>query len=99
MNQRGCRLHKHLQNQLYIAGMKSVFSGRGDIEKAFVGAMIDLEKAIGRLTDPQKEKIFGNGSKWMNLEIIFPQTANIIDYDISEIVFHGTVEYNKSGPC
>ncbi len=98
---RAARNKGHLKNHgkaaPTIKGVKSIFSGRGNIAKAFIGAMTDLEKAIGRLTDPQKEKIFGNGSKWMNLEIIFPQTANIIDYDISEIVFHGTVEYNKSG--
>ena len=33
----------------------------------------------------------------MNLEVIYPQTTNIIDYDVAEIVFHGTTEYNKSG--
>ena len=59
--------------------------------------MLDLEKAIGSLSDAQKKKVFGNGTKWMNLEVIYPQTANIIDYDIAEIVFHGTTEYNKSG--
>ena len=32
----------------------------------------------------------------MNLEVIYPQ-ANIIDYDVAEIVFHGTTEYDKSG--
>ena len=98
---RAARNKGHLKNHgkaaPTIKGVKSIFSGRGNIAKAFIGAMTDLEKAVGRLSDPQKEKVFGNGSKWMNLEIIFPQTANIIDYDISEIVFHGTVEYNKSG--
>ena len=33
----------------------------------------------------------------MNLEVIYPQTANIIDYDVAEIVFHGTTEYDESG--
>jgi hypothetical protein len=33
----------------------------------------------------------------MNLEVIYPQTANIIDYDVAEIVFHGALEYNESG--
>ena len=59
--------------------------------------MRDLEKAIGSLSEAQKTKVFGNGTKWMNLEVIYPQTANIIDYDVGEIVFHGTTEYDKSG--
>ena len=90
-------LKNHGKSALTTSGVKSLFSGRGDIEKAFVGAMKDLEKSIGRLSDKQKEKVFGNGSKWMNLEVMYPKTANIIDYDVAEIVFHGTLEYDDSG--
>ena len=79
------------------SGIANMFSGRGQIKKAFVGAMRDLEKAIGSLSEPQKKKVFGNGTKWMNLEVIYPQTANVIDYDVAEIVFHGTTEYDMSG--
>jgi hypothetical protein len=79
------------------AGIASMFAGRGNIKTAFVGAMKDLENAIGKLSDAQKKKVFGNGTKWMNLEVIYPQTANIIDYDVAEIVFHGTTEYDMSG--
>ena len=79
------------------AGISSMFAGRGNIKTAFVGAMRDLEKAIGSLSEAQKTKVFGNGTKWMNLEVIYPKTANVIDYDVAEIVFHGTTEYDKSG--
>src|SRR5210317_806123 len=79
------------------AGIASMFAGRGNIKTAFVGAMRDLEKSIGGLSNAQKTKVFGNGTKWMNLEVIYPQTSNIIDYDVAEIVFHGTTEYDKSG--
>jgi hypothetical protein len=79
------------------AGIASMFAGRGNIKTAFVGAMRDLEKAIGSLSEAQKTKVFGNGTKWMNLEVIYPKTANVIDYDVAEIVFHGTTEYDKSG--
>jgi len=79
------------------AGIANMFSGRGNIKTAFVGAMKDLEKSIGSLSNTQKKKVFGNGTKWMNLEVIYPQTSNIIDYDVAEIVFHGTTEYDMSG--
>ena len=78
-------------------GIKSMFSGRGNIEKAFVGAMKDLEKSIGSLNDKQKDKVFGNGKRWMNLEVMYPATSNVVDYDVAEIVFHGTLEYDESG--
>jgi tRNA nucleotidyltransferase/poly(A) polymerase len=98
---RAARNKGHLKNFGKTApttsGIKSMFSGRGEIEKAFVGAMKNLEKAIGSLNDKQKDKVFGNGSKWMNLEVMYPKTANVVDYDIAEIVFHGTLEYDESG--
>ena len=98
---RGARNKGHLKmfgkTSLNINGIKSMFSGRGNIEKAFVGAMKDLEKSIGSLSDKQKEKMFGNGSKWMNLEIMYPATANVIDYDVSELFFHGSIEIDESG--
>ena len=34
--------------------------------------MKDLSKSIGSLSDKQKEKIFGNGKRWMNLEVMYP---------------------------
>ena len=90
-------LKSHGKSSLTTSGVKSLFSGRGDVKDAFVGAMTDLENAIGRLSNAQQEKIFGNGTKWMNLEIMYPKTANVVDYDIAEIVFHGTLEYDESG--
>ena len=98
---RAARNKGHLKNSGKTApttsGIKSMFAGRGNIEKAFVGAMKDLEKSIGSLSDKQKEKVFGNGKRWMNLEVMYPKTANVVDYDVAEIIFHGTLEYDESG--
>ena len=79
-----------------IKGVASKFAGRGDIRDAFVFAMKDLDKSIGKLSDAQKEKIFGNGKRWMNLEVMYPKSVNVIDYDKAQIVFHGTLEYDES---
>ena len=79
-----------------IKGVASKFAGRGDIKDAFVFAMKDLDKSIGKLSDAQKEKIFGNGKRWMNLEVMYPKSVNVIDYDKAQIVFHGTLEYDES---
>jgi hypothetical protein len=85
------------ESSLDVKGMKSKFAGRGDVEKAFVGAMKDLESAVNKLSEKQKEKVFGEGKRWMNLEIVYPKTANVIDYDVSELFFHGSVEVDESG--
>ena len=90
-------IKNHGAGALDINGVKSMFSGRGDIEKAFVFAMRDLQKAIGGLSDAQKTKIFDEGKKFMSLEVIYPKTANVIPYDKSLLQFHGTIEYDSDG--
>ena len=91
----------HIKNKgetaLDIKGVESKFAGRGDIRNAFVFAVKDLQKAISKLSKKQKNKIFGEGSKWMNLEVMWPASENVVNYDLAEIVFHGALEYDDSG--
>ena len=90
-------IKNHGANALSIGGIKSMFAGRGDIEYAFVSAMRDLQKALKGLSKKQKDKIFGEGKKFMSLEVIYPKTANVIPYDKSLLQFHGTIEYDAAG--
>ena len=85
------------KNALDTKGIISKFKGRGDIRNAFVYAMTDLGKSIKSLSDKQKEKIFNEGEKFMNLEIIYPASSNVINYDVAVLQFHGTLKYNKDG--
>jgi hypothetical protein len=73
------------------------FEGRGEIEEAFTYAFTDLERAIRNLTDKQQMMIFKNGTVWMNLEVMYPKSANVINYDGAYIVFHGSAAYNSGG--
>jgi hypothetical protein len=59
--------------------------------------MTDLEKAIGSLSQKQKDKIFDNGHNFMNMEVMWPASANVIDYDVATLVFHGALKYDDSG--
>ena len=91
----------HIKNggktALDTKGIISKFKGRGDIRNAFVFAMKDLEKALKSLSQKQKDKIFNNGYNFMNMEIMWPKSANVIDYDVAELVFHGALIYNDAG--
>jgi len=78
-------------------GIASKFKGRGAIRNAFVYAMNDLEKAIKSLSDKQRDKIFNNGYNFMNLEVMYPSSANVIDYDITQLIFHGALKYDDKG--
>lgn len=95
------RNKSHLKNfgekALNIDGIGKMFEGRGEIHDAFVYAMQDLENAMSKLSNNQKEEIFNNGRKFMNIEIIYPQTTNVIPYGHSFLIFHGTIEYDESG--
>lgn len=85
------------ENALDVQGIAKQFAGRGGIEKAFTGAAEDLHASISKLKPEQVKKMFGNGSKFMSLEIILPDTTNVIPYGKSVLVMHGTIEYNKDG--
>jgi hypothetical protein len=69
------------------------FAGRGNIEKAFNYAMNDLSKAISGLSDKQKKKIFNDGNNWVNMEIMYPASSNVINYDAPHLQFHNVLEY------
>ena len=90
----------HIKNggktALDAKGIKLKFAGRGDIANAFNFAMTDLSKAIKSLSEKQRTKIFNNGYNFMNLEVMWPKSANVINYDIAELVFHGALKYDDS---
>jgi hypothetical protein len=74
------------------------FAGRGNIEKAFNYAMRDLTKAIGSINDKQKKKIFDDGNNWVNMEIMYPASSNVINYDAPRLQFHNVLKYKGGSP-
>ena len=73
------------------------FAGRGPIQTAFVETMRDLETAINKLTPEQKEQFFENGKKFINLEVLFPETQNVIPYGAALLRMHHFIEYDEKG--
>jgi hypothetical protein len=59
--------------------------------------MKDLSNAIKSLSQAQKDKVFKNGSCFMNIEVIYPTSVNVIPYGQPLLVFHGTMEYDENG--
>jgi hypothetical protein len=82
---------------LDINGVAMKFAGRGELEKAYNFAMKDLTQAISKLSEKQRDKIFKGGACFMNLEVIYPTSVNVIPYGQALLVFHGTMEYNEDG--
>lgn len=95
------RNKSHLQNAgenaLGIEGVASKFAGRGGLTDAYNFAMKDLSAAISSLSQKQREKIFGEGKNFMNIEVIWPTSVNVIPYGQALLVFHNCIQYNESG--
>ena len=91
----------HLQNSgasaMGIEDVASKFGGRGGLTDAYNFAMKDLSAAIASLSQKQREKIFGEGSKFMNIEVIWPTSVNVIPYGQALLVFHNCIEYDVKG--
>ena len=75
------------------SGIAAKFADRGNIEKAFNYAMADLTSAIKSLSDKQRTKIFDNGNNWVNMEIMYPASANVVSYDAPHLQFHNVLQY------
>ena len=84
-------------NALDMSALASKFGGRGALSDAYNFAMKDLSAAISGLGEKEKQNIFKNGSAFCNLEVIYPQNANVIPYGQSLLIFHNVVEYDEKG--
>lgn len=82
---------------LDVAGIRQMFEGRGEVSEAFTLAAQDLDRAIRSLSPRQVNDVFDGGSKWANLEIIYPATQNVIPYGLNMLVFHNTIEVDDNG--
>jgi hypothetical protein len=91
----------HLANggasALDINALASKFGGRGALSDAYNFAMRDLSAAISGLGEKERQSIFKDGSAFCNLEVIYPENANVIPYGQSLLIFHNVVEYDEKG--
>ena len=60
--------------------------------------MNDLSKAIKSLNEKQLKKIFDNGKNWINMEIMYPASSNVINYDAPHLQFHNVLKYKDGAP-
>ena len=84
-------------NSLTLKQVEEMFAGRGPIQTAFTEAMRDLETAISRLSTSQKKYFFDNGKKFLNLEVLFPATANVVPYGATQLRLHNIRTYDEAG--
>ena len=84
-------------NPLSVTELQEKFGGRGALSDAFGEAGNDLNAALTKLSTERLTAIFKNGRVFANMEIIYPQTKNIIAYEDAFLQFHNLVEYDEKG--
>ena len=91
----------HLKNAgetaLTARGVAEKFAGRGSLTTAFASAATDLELAFQILDEERLSEVFDEGRNFMHIEIMHPDSANVINYDHPYIVFHGIMSYDIDG--
>jgi len=85
------------ENSLSVKQVEDMFAGRGPIQAAFAEAMKDLESAINRLTTSQRSMFFQNGKRFLNLEVLYPATANVVPYGTTQLRLHNIRTYDQEG--
>lgn len=70
------------------AALAKKFYGRENVEEAFNGAFQVLNDALSSLPDQLLRQVFGGGSVWYSIEVLYSKNPNVINYDRNYIVFH-----------
>ena len=80
-----------------INSSEGMFDNKYMIGLIMVVVNLGARFIVNELDVKQKDKIFMEGKAFMNLEIIWPASSNVINYDGAHLVFHGAIEYNDAG--
>lgn len=91
---RAARNKTTVKNPMSIQQVAQKFEGRGLVKDAFVNAMSDLNSALLKIGAQRLNTIFKGGKRFLNIEIIYPKTQNVIDYGAAYLVFLGLVEFD-----
>jgi len=68
-----------------------------NVRNAFLDAMQDMTDAISKLNPTEKEEFFGNGTKFINMELLHPSSENVAAYGVTQLRMHNVQEYDENG--
>ena len=92
------QLKNAAENAMSKDGMeKSMGHLPDNVRNAFLDAMQDISDAINKLTPAEKEEFFGNGTKFVNMELLHPASENVAAYGVTQLRMHNVQEYDEAG--
>lgn len=95
---RAARNKSTIINPMTMAEVSSKFEGRGAIHDAFVFAMKDLQSALHKIPSDKLHQIFEGGTKFVTLEIIYPDNQMTISYGPGMYLqIHNMTKYDDKG--
>lgn len=84
-----------IKEPLTVEQTAKKFEDRGEIKNAFVNSLKDIEKALKTVEEDTLNYWFGNGTKFLSIEVIYPPTKNVVDYNNRCLLqLHGMQEYD-----
>ncbi len=86
-----------IKNPMSVQAIQDKYAGRGAISRAFGHSAEDLAEAFSRVDQKRLNGIFKNGRVFANMEIIYPDTKNVVAYEIAVLQFHNLVEFDETG--
>jgi len=66
-------------------------------ENAFMQGFKAIQMSLDTVSDESLEEIFEGGTRYINLEIMYPQNPNIIIYGAAYVVLHNMKTYDTDG--
>lgn len=84
-------------NALTADEINQKFEGRGAIQTAFYQAMLDIQRAIQNISNKRAQEMFNEGKTFLNMEVLFPDTENVIPYGVSQLRLHNFTSYDDEG--
>ena len=84
-------------NALDRDALFSKYEGSERAQAFFTRAADELSKSIGDLSTDEISSMFGNGSTWVNVEIVGSDSKNVIPYNKNVLVFHNSVTFDEEG--
>lgn len=95
---KAARNKKTIKDPMSVSEIEDFFDGKKDVKEAFTFALQDLEKALSRVAEDKLKKIFKDGKRFLNVEILYPKTQNVVVYGPKAYLqFNGVYEYDKDG--
>ena len=68
-----------------------------DLKKAFQQAISDIQTVMTYGNMEELNKLFKNGSRWLNIELLNPETENIVPYGEFQLRIHNIREVDDNG--